>query len=59
MIEGVEVYPGFAAVPARFRSFNARGVVAFWTREDTNGPWSWWKLAAGGGSQLGVILARW
>jgi hypothetical protein len=60
MIEGVEVYTSFAGVPARFSSLNACGLVAFWTREDTKGPWSWWKLAAGvGGFLLGVFLARW
>lgn len=60
MLEGVEVYTSLAGVPPRFQSLESCGVVAFWTRADAYGRWSWWKLAAGVGSfVLAVILLRW
>jgi hypothetical protein len=59
MIEGVEVYPSPAGVPPQFQTFDACGVVAFWTRMDTRGHWSWWKLGAGlGGFLLAVGLTH-
>jgi hypothetical protein len=59
MLEGVEIYPSMAGVPAQFQSLNACGVVAFWTRTDGRRPWNWWKVAGAiGGFALAVLLAR-
>lgn len=59
MLEGVEVYTGIASAPSPIHSLNNCGVVAFWTRRDVGGRWSWKKMAAGlGGFLLLVLLAR-
>jgi hypothetical protein len=59
MLEGVEVYTSFASAPSPISSLGNCGVVAFWTRSDGRGPWSWKKLAAGAGAfLLMVVLIR-
>lgn len=58
MLEGVEIYTTAAFAPSPFHSYNGCGVIAFWTRSDGVGKWSWKKLLAGvGGFLLLVLLA--
>jgi hypothetical protein len=58
-LEGVEIYPSQAGVPAQFLTLDACGVVAFWTRKPPPGRWSWWRFGAGvGGFLLLVLLTR-
>lgn len=57
MLEGVEVYTGAASAPGPIHGLNNCGVVAFWTRSDVGGEWSWRKLAIGAGLfVLGILL---
>ncbi|HEV2131332.1 MAG TPA: Plug domain-containing protein, partial [Longimicrobiaceae bacterium] len=59
MLEGVEVYTSFASAPSPIHSRDGCGVVAFWTRRDFGGKWSWRKMAAGvGGFLLLIFLTR-
>jgi hypothetical protein len=59
VLEGVEVYTSFASAPSPFHSRNSCGVVAFWTRSDVGGRWSWRKLFIGAGIfTLLVALTR-
>jgi hypothetical protein len=59
MLEGVEVYPSTAGVPGVIHARGSCGVVAFWTKRDTGGRWSWKKLLVGVGlGALLLLLAR-
>jgi hypothetical protein len=55
MLEGVEVYTSTAGVPGTIHARGNCGVVAFWTKRDTGGKWSWRKLLVGAGL-VGLLL---
>jgi hypothetical protein len=52
MIEGVEIYPGSAALPSGFDAPNTCGAVLFWSRRsqlgDSTAGWKTRLIAAGG-----------
>lgn len=59
MLEGMEIYTSSAGAPSPISAQDSCGVVAFWTRSDSLGKWSWLKLAAGAGAfVLMVALTR-
>lgn len=58
-LEGVEVYNSRAGIPAQFAAFDPCAVVAFWTRNEARGGWSWKKLGLGVAAfLLTVVVSR-
>jgi hypothetical protein len=56
MLEGVEVYTSAVGAPSPIVPLGSCGVVAFWTRSDGRGKWSWKKLVGGAGAFALLVL---